>query len=286
MYSIDSVLCNDKLLQYIDIPGKNDESPLLVFLHGFPDNAYGWEFQLNEFKGNYHVLAPFMHGTLNGEDIPNDRITLEKIRKDLATLLIKMNPDNQREVYIVGHDLGCFLGTAFSVNSRFNVKGLININGVGLDQYVGRKFSFTQWRRSYYVILAQFNVVRSLVSKVMPKAFLNIIYTLCGIEKNNPIRNNDRKVLSSIYIYRYLFKKAATMVFGKETKIAVPTLFIWGKDDRFLNFPTKKEVDKFCTNATIRILPGGHWVLRTDFVHVNRIIKKTLGQWQAQAVTV
>ncbi|MBT3584870.1 MAG: alpha/beta hydrolase [Halobacteriovoraceae bacterium] len=279
MYPVNKI---ENCFNYIELPSTMADAPILVFLHGFPDNAFGWEKQFEELRGTYHLIAPFMHGTLEDGRLNRRNLELSKIKSDFKKFLVTVNPE-QRELYLVGHDLGCFLGTATAHDQDLKISGLININGLGLSQYVGRKFSLSQWLKSYYILLAQFSFTRKLVSKTMPNFFLKLIYNLSGLSKDDTIRKNDSKALSFIYIYTRLFIRSWDLLFQKTRRLKTPTLFIWGKDDNFLNYPTRTEAGKYFENYAIRIIPGGHWVSRSNYKHVNRLIKMTIENWQLGA---
>jgi pimeloyl-ACP methyl ester carboxylesterase len=114
----------------------------------------------------------------------------------------------------------------------------------------------------------------------MPKFFLKIIYNLSHLPSEDTVRLNDKRVFNSIAIYRHLFLSAVKMLHKKIVKLSTPALFLWGKDDAFLNIPTMNEVEKFYERGEIRILQGGHWVMREKPEHVNRILLKTLMRWE------
>lgn len=67
------------------------QGPLLLCLHGFPDNAWSWEYQIPEFaKAGYRVVAPHLRGYAPSE-VPTrgyyDRGTLALDVKELIGAL-------------------------------------------------------------------------------------------------------------------------------------------------------------------------------------------------------
>lgn len=64
------------------------EGPMLLLIHGYPDNAYSWEHQIRYFSEcGYRVIAPFTRGylpTKTNSDSYFDRGTLAN---DMAQLL-------------------------------------------------------------------------------------------------------------------------------------------------------------------------------------------------------
>jgi len=247
--------------------------------HGFPDNAYGWDSQIEEFKGRYHIVAPFMHGTLNNNRIENSRINVAPLIQDVLSIVEYVQVSEETKIILMGHDLGCFLNTAIYRKYKNRTVGIININGLPLAQYFQRKANITQWIKSYYIFIVQSFLSRFVIRKVMPEFFLELIYNLCRLDETDSIRKNDSRVFRGIYIYKVLFLNIFSFFFKEIRKINAPSLFIWGNKDAFLNIPTRDEVEKFHSDAVVRVVEGGHWVLRSNSKHVNRVLETTINRW-------
>lgn len=282
MYCIDSIFRDGEIIHFIHIPCEDKNAPILFLSHGFPDNAYGWEKQIEEFKGRYHIVAPFMHGTLNNNKVRNSRINVRPLIEDVVKIIESVQHNSHTEIILMGHDLGCFLNTALYIKFKQRVIGIVNINGLPLSQYFQRKVNVTQWIKSYYIFIAQSFLSRLIIREVMPKIFLNKIYDLCKLDESDTIRENDNRVFRGIYIYQVLFLYIFSYFFREVRKISAPTLFIWGNKDIFLNIPTMDEMEKFHSDAVVRVVEGGHWVLRSNSTHVNRILETTLKRWEKQ----
>jgi pimeloyl-ACP methyl ester carboxylesterase len=78
--------------------------PLMVFLHGFPDNAWSYRKQLQVFaEAGYRAVAPFLRGYAPTE-IPADGVFDPiALGKDLEALIAALSNDGQARV--VGMDL-------------------------------------------------------------------------------------------------------------------------------------------------------------------------------------
>lgn len=79
--------------------------PLVMFLHGFPDNAWSYRKQLQVFAdAGYRAVAPFLRGYAPTE-IPADGIFDPiALGKDLEALIAALSDDGQARV--VGMDWG------------------------------------------------------------------------------------------------------------------------------------------------------------------------------------
>lgn len=268
MYCVESINRNGNPLNFLHISADSAKAPMVLLLHGFPDSAYGWNLQIDALKGKFQIIVPFLTKTKNTE-----------LKQDLKALVEKIRTGADQKIFVVSHDIGSFLSVDL-LQEGLDIAGLIHINGLGMDQFVSRKFSLKQWLRSSYVFPAQIGLVRGLVRKFFPKAFLNFIYDLSRVHPDDDMRRfNDSSVLDHMAIYKDLLRTYISRLGKKKIFIKTPTLFIWGKDDVFLNLPSLAEVNRYYGAATVRILSGGHWVLRSQSPHVNKLIFQTLHSW-------
>ncbi|KAJ7620486.1 alpha/beta-hydrolase [Mycena polygramma] len=106
---------------YFFSPAAGDKATIL-FLHGFPSNAYGcWRHQVSFFvQRGYGVIAPDLLG-YGGTDKPIDVALYSKslMAADIISILDEENIKGK--VYAIGHDWGCALtsGLATLYPSRF-----------------------------------------------------------------------------------------------------------------------------------------------------------------------
>ena len=98
-------------LKYVQANGvrfaylEQGDGPLVMFLHGFPDNAWSYRKQLQVFAdAGYRAVAPFLRGYAPTE-IPADGIFDPiALGKDLEGLIAALSDDGQARV--VGMDWG------------------------------------------------------------------------------------------------------------------------------------------------------------------------------------
>ncbi|KAJ7121610.1 Alpha/Beta hydrolase protein [Mycena epipterygia] len=93
---------------YFFSPAKSGKTTLL-FLHGFPSNAYGWRHQVVFFVNQgFGVLAPDLLG-YGGTDKPTETAFYAKslMSADIISLMDK--EDIGSKIYAIGHDWGCAL---------------------------------------------------------------------------------------------------------------------------------------------------------------------------------
>ena len=80
------------------------EGPLVVLLHGFPDNAWTWTEQISALsEAGYRAAAPFIRGYPPTEIPADGRYDAEVLGDDVAELIRALGEES---AYVVGNDWG------------------------------------------------------------------------------------------------------------------------------------------------------------------------------------
>src|SRR5437762_4904132 len=89
------------------------DGPLVLLLHGFPDNALTWDRVASALAGaGYRTVAPFMRGYPPTE-LPSDgRYDAAALADDVAELIDELGDGGP--AFVVGHDWGAFATYAAS----------------------------------------------------------------------------------------------------------------------------------------------------------------------------
>ena len=81
------------------------EGPTVLLIHGYPDNAYSWEYQIRFLSEHgYRVIAPFTRGYLPTTTQSNSYFDRATLATDMVQLIDKLN--DGEPVYLVGQDWG------------------------------------------------------------------------------------------------------------------------------------------------------------------------------------
>lgn len=79
------------------------EGPLVLLLHGFPDNAWTWRHQVPALAGEgFRAVAPFLRGYPPTE-VPQQSPDTESLAHDAAALIEALG---ESSAFVVGHDWG------------------------------------------------------------------------------------------------------------------------------------------------------------------------------------
>ena len=87
------------------------QGPLVLLLHGFPDNAHTWEYQMPPLaEAGYRVVAPFLRGYPPTEIPRNGYFDLATLARDVKCLIDALNAG--QPCHLVGQDWGAAIGYA------------------------------------------------------------------------------------------------------------------------------------------------------------------------------
>ncbi|MEW6265865.1 MAG: alpha/beta hydrolase [Thermodesulfobacteriota bacterium] len=229
----------------------------VVLIHGFASSTYTWEevAPLLNQKG-CHVLALDMKG-FGWSDKPlgarYDPITLmEEVNQWLEAL-------NLREVVLAGNSLGGAVAWLMALEHPDKVSRLVLVDAAGypkekpfIVKLAGMplagslaKLFFGPWmvRRN----LSQVMHDQSRVTPPRVQAYFDRLRTEGGLE-------------AQIAVSRALDAKAFESYIKRIPEIKVPTLLLWGREDKWIPLETiGLRFQRELTNSTLAVLPGcGH----------------------------
>jgi pimeloyl-ACP methyl ester carboxylesterase len=104
----------------------NENSPVIVFVHGFPDDAQTWNVVTSDFiKDGYRTLSPYLRGY--GSTRFHSEITMRSAQymalvTDLADFV---NALRLEQFLLVGHDWGSTVAHQFAALFPQRVRGLV-----------------------------------------------------------------------------------------------------------------------------------------------------------------
>ena len=263
--------------------GRGDH--LALCLHGFPECWYSWHGQIPFLVSRgYRVWAPDLRGY--GESSRPQRIedySVEALLGDVAGLI---DASGASHTTLISYDWGGLIAWWFAMRKLRPLERLVVFNAphpaVGLGS-VGLR----QRLRSAYVLFFQ---LPRLPERVMGKdahGVIRVLRRMAGrpeafsaeaLEVFRASAARPGAMTAMIHYYRALgrgggFRRQAAL---GTPAIEVPTLLLWGTEDRALSYPLTHGLTSHVPDLTIRYLPGvGHWSQQEAADDANRI----LGAW-------
>lgn len=239
--------------------------PLCVLLHGYPNNTMVWKDQLPILKEKFDILNLALPGSETGH-VERDQLKLNRL---ITTIVQEIDSHGQRDVILVGHDIGAFILS--EVSKRFGpmIKAQIFMAGMDFPLFKKRLRTSPQFLKSWYVLLFQMPVLPEKLVPAFRKKLSREIY------KDSPDLSAEApQGFTPVAIYREL--KNGFRSHGFEEKSQTPTLFLFGEDDRFILPPKKEQIAEYYESASVKVIPGGHWFMRESADSVNKTINDFL----------
>jgi pimeloyl-ACP methyl ester carboxylesterase len=267
--------------------GEGDRLALL--LHGFPECAHSWRFQLPLLaRLGYRVWAPDLRGYGESERPPRMRdYAIEHLMDDVAGLI---DASGARSTLLIAHDWGAIIAWYFAMRRLRPIDRLVimNVPHPGAAGPALRRPR--QLLRSWYVFFFQMPRLPEwllglrrcrAIARAMRRSATNpdsFPEPLLDVFRDNAARPGALRAM--LDYYRALVRGGGARrqrALGLP-RIETPTLMIWGLDDPALGVETTYGTDRRVQDLTLRYLPGvSHWVQQEAPETVNAMLEAWLG---------
>ncbi len=260
------------------------DGPLLLLLHGFPEFWYGWRHQIRPLaEAGYRVWAPDQRG-YNLSDKPQGiaAYNLDALAADVIGLL---DAAGREKAFVVGHDWGGSVAWWVAAKYPERVERLVVINVPhGAVMLKNLRRNRAQQRRSWYMFFFQMRWLPEAVSRLGNWQLL--VRMLRSSSRSGTFSAADLALYRAAWSqrgaytamlkwYRALFKRPPAP--APKRPIAVPTLLIWGAQDRFLGREMAEPSIKLCADAELVFVEDAtHWVHHEEAERVNELMLRFL----------
>ncbi|NWR40676.1 EPHX3 hydrolase, partial [Tachuris rubrigastra] len=232
-------------------------APLVLLLHGFPQNWFCWRHLMQELSGEFRVVALDLRGCGASEKPPGrDSYRLELLRGDVCQVIEALGtPPAAPRCALVGHDWGGVLAWEVAATRPGLVEKLVVMDA----PHRGAMADFTahhpsQLLRSSYIFLFQLpwlpELLLSLADFQLVRTFLTGRWT--------GVRDTERR-LTEQELECYLFTLDTPI---PREPPPPPTLLLWGSHDAFLDPRLAPAMlRRLRPQSRLRLLPGAsHWL--------------------------
>ncbi|KAF3618354.1 putative bifunctional epoxide hydrolase 2-like [Capsicum annuum] len=240
----------------------NGNSPVVVFLHGFPEIWYSWRHQMIAVaRAGYRAIAPDFRGYgLSGQPPQPEKTTFLDLTNDILALLDALNIS---KVFLIGKDFGSFIVSQFVNLYEEKVSGFIVM---GVPFLPPKPLQFKQGiPEGFYISrFAEPGRAEADFGRLDAKTVVRNIYILFS-RSELPIANENQEIMDIVQPSTPLppwFSEEDLTAYGAlyensgfrtamqvpyrslheelnitDPTIHVPALFIKGEKDYFLKFP-------------------------------------------------
>ena len=258
----DYLTTNGVRLHYVS----QGEGPLVLLLHGFPEHWYSWRFQIGPLAdAGFRVVAPDLRG-YNLSDKPRGGYDIKNLTKDVRGIIRALGEESAT---VVGHDWGGVIALQFPIDYPAACDRLIVMNAPLIRSwYWGRR----NYPNNMYALLMQVpglaerrnwsdieQTTRNIFSGV---AANSDAFRTEDIEIFAEALKQPKALSSAMKYYRSIYWPDWFLTWAdRNERIACPTQFIWGREDRAVRLPFMEEAaERVDDLRTVVIDNAGHWV--------------------------
>jgi pimeloyl-ACP methyl ester carboxylesterase len=264
------------------------EGPLVLLLHGFPDNALTWDRVMPTLAGaGYRCVAPFMRGYPPTQHPADGRFDPAALADDVAGLVDALN--GGEPAFVVGHDWGAIATYAAIGLHPEKIRRAVAI-AIGHPGGVVRIFEHPELvHRAFHVWFFQLPGFSEQAVRANDFAMIDYLWRLWSprLEDSEHVKRvretlaQGDAVEASLGYYRALIQFQVThadlaqrIQFEKAT---VPTLTIHGGDDPGSEL-AEGDAQFFTAEYRSEIVPeAGHFVQREQPERLTKLVTEWLG---------
>lgn len=266
--------------------------PLVLMLHGFPQFWWLWRSQLTELGRDHHAVAPDMRG-YNLSSAPSG-VEAYRMRNLLGDVRALVDELGGKPFTLVGHDWGGIVAWAFAIKHPELLERLVIIDAPPPFTW-GRELERTPRQREAVRYMEDFSKPAPLAEELLSAndfAAMDALAIERGIERGY-LAESERELYRGAWTrpgaltgglnYYRAARMGEQVQFGqpaeaqermRSMRVEVPTLVIWGGDDRFLLPGLTEGLEEWVPDVRVEILEGaGHWVPQERAEEVSSLIR-------------
>ena len=257
----------------------------LVFLHGFPEFWFGWRLQIDHFvSSGYRVIIPDQRG-FNLSDKPAGiaSYSLDLLAKDVVGVLDTVTDS---KAFVVGHDWGAvvtwYLAARYS--ERVSRTAMLSVPHprILITNLIKNP---AQLRRSWYLFFFQLpwlpeHILRrrdwALLVRVLRDTSPRGVFSDADLGQYKESWSRECALTAMLNWYRAaLLCPSKFALDSKASRVKVPALLIWGKNDRFMHEAMARESLQYCDDGHLEIFETAtHWVQHEQPARVNNLLSQ------------
>jgi epoxide hydrolase 4 len=257
----------------------------LVFLHGFPEFWFAWRRQIDHFvSSGYRVILPDQRGYNPSEKpagIPS--YSIDVLAKDVVGVLDNVAGS---KTFVVGHDWGAavawYLAARYSDRVQRTAMLSVPHPRVFLKNLT---MNPAQLRRSWYMLFFQLpwlpeRILRrrdwALLVRVLRDTSPPGVFSDSDLEQYKESWARKGALTGMLNWYRAALLRPSKFPLDSDvSRVKVPALLIWGKNDQFAGETMARESLQYCDDGHLEILENAtHWVQHEEPAQLNNLLSQ------------
>ena len=252
-----------------------EDAPPVFLLHGFPDAWFGWKSQIKPLvKAGFRVIVPDQRG-YNMSDKPKgvSNYKMNILAEDILGLADALGYESFR---LAGHDFGAMLSWHLARYHPQKIKRMVIANvphPVVMQNFL--RTNLKQVLKSWYAVFFQLPHLPEWAVKRNNYWFLmNAMPENLSAEERSRYTSawvQPGAMTSMINWYRASLRSMGSS--NADSKVLVPALIIWGKQDPHLSYEMAVESVEYCADARLVTFENAsHWVMHDESEEFNKLM--------------
>ena len=257
----------------------------LIFLHGFPEFWFAWRFQIDHFaSAGYRVIIPDQRGyNLSDKPAGLANYSIDLLARDVVGVLDTVADS---KAFVVGHDWGASVAWYLAARYSERVSRTAMLSVPHPRIFIRNLITNpAQLRRSWYLLFFQFPwlpewILRRRGWELLVRVLRNTsppgVFSDPDLEQYKKSWARKGALTAMVNWYRAaLLRPSKFALDSKASRVKVPALLIWGKNDQFAGEAMARESLQYCDDGHLEMLEiAGHWVHHEEPIRVNTLLSQ------------
>jgi epoxide hydrolase 4 len=255
------------------------QGPLVLLLHGFPENWWSWRHQLPALaRAGFTAAAIDLRGYGDSARPAARRAYhLRHLVDDVPAAIAALG---HASAHLVGHDWGGIIAWTAAAEYPAVVSRLAILNAPHLRLYHQHLWRTSQFMRSWYAAAFQLPWVPerllaardfALVRRIFSAPALRHAFSDDDIERYIAPLRTPGALTAMLNYYRMLPGSGSRM--ASRAHVAAETLVLWGERDPALVPQLVEGIESLAPRATVHRMPAlSHWIQNEAPDEVNRLL--------------
>jgi pimeloyl-ACP methyl ester carboxylesterase len=254
--------------------------PPVILLHGFPEGRLCWKHQVGPLAdAGLDVFVPAQRGYETSDKPPDVKsYALDPLADDVLGLI---DATGRPKVSLVGHDWGGIVAWWTAIRHPDRVERLAILNAphpVALRHYIRKHPG--QLLKSWYVFMMQIpRLPEAMVRRQgwrpmmdgLQKASRPGTFGEADFDEYRKVWSEPGAIVAMIGWYRAALQHRPAD--PADPRVHVPTLILWGTDDRFMQRGAAEASLAYCDDGRLEWFEGAsHWLQHEEPDRVNRLL--------------
>jgi epoxide hydrolase 4 len=257
----------------------------LILLHGFPEFWFAWRRQIDHFVSfGYRVIIPDQRG-YNSSDKPAGigSYSIDLLTRDVVGVLDSVAVS---KAFVVGHDWGAAVTWYLAARYPERVSRAAMLSVPHPCIFIKNLIiNPAQLRRSWYILFFQLPwlpecILRrrdwALLVRVLRNTSPPGVFSDPDLEQYKESWARKGALTAMLNWYRAALLRPLKLALDLEaSRVKVPSLLIWGRNDQFVGEAMARESLQYCDDGHLEMFETAtHWVQHEEPAQVNALLSQ------------